>query len=76
MVTKRPLIERSSDILGGTPVFAGTRVSVKTLLDYLEAGESLSDFLEDFPSVDREHARSVLALAKESPLRQSDEKVD
>jgi uncharacterized protein (DUF433 family) len=45
-------------------VFAGTRVPVQTLIDYLEAGDSLDDFLDDFPSVTREHAVAVLELAK------------
>jgi uncharacterized protein (DUF433 family) len=52
-------------ILGGTPVFVGTRVPVKTLLDYLEAGESLTVFLDHFPSVSHEQAVAVLELAKE-----------
>ena len=44
------LIQRSEDILGGTPVFAGTRVPVRTLFDYLEEGETLDEFLDDFPA--------------------------
>ncbi|MBM4072716.1 MAG: DUF433 domain-containing protein [Planctomycetes bacterium] len=52
------------DILGGTPVFVGTRVPIKTLLDYLEAGDSLSEFLEDFPTVSRAQAVAALQLAK------------
>ncbi len=51
-----PLITTSPDRLSGTPVFAKTRVPVQTLVDYLEAGDSLDDFLKDFPSVSREHA--------------------
>ncbi len=54
------LINRSNDILGGTPVFAGTRVPVQTLFDYLEEGDSLDEFLDDFPAVSREHAIKVL----------------
>jgi uncharacterized protein (DUF433 family) len=50
---KNPLIVRSDEILGGTPVFAGTRVPIETLLDYLEAGHTLDEFLEDFPTVSR-----------------------
>ena len=50
--------------LGGTPVFSGTRVPVQTLLDYLEGGDSLDDFLMDFPSVSREHVIAVLEAAK------------
>ena len=45
------LIERNPDILGGTPVFAGTRVPVRALMEHLEAGDRLDDFLEDFPTV-------------------------
>lgn len=63
-----PLITTSPDRLGGTPVFAGTRVPVQTLLDYLEAGHSLDDFLEGFPSVSRERAIAVLELAKAALL--------
>ena len=63
-----PLITTSPDRLGGTHVFAGTRVPVQTLLDYLEAGHSLDDFLEGFPSVSREHAIAVLELAKAALL--------
>ena len=59
------VIHSDPDILGGTPVFIGTRVPVKTLLDYLEAGESLDVFLDHFPSVSREQAVATLELAKE-----------
>lgn len=59
-----PLITSSPDRLGGTPVFAGTRVPVQSLLDYLEAGHPLDHFLDEFPSVSREHAVAVLELAK------------
>jgi uncharacterized protein (DUF433 family) len=51
--------------MGGTPVFAGSRVPVQTLLDYLEAGESIDDFLEGFPSVSREQVITFLEQAKE-----------
>ena len=60
-----PVIHSDPDILGGTPVFVGTRVPVRTLLEYLEAGDSLSDFLDHFPSVRREQAIAALELAKE-----------
>ncbi len=50
------VVHSDPDILGGTPVFVGTRVPVLTLLDYLEAGDSLHEFLDDFPSVTREQA--------------------
>jgi uncharacterized protein (DUF433 family) len=55
-----PLITRDPDLLGGTPVFTGTRVPVHTLLDYLEHNQSLDEFLDDFPSVSRERAIAVL----------------
>lgn len=58
-------ISVSRDVLGGTAVFAGTRVPVQTLLDYLEAGESIDDFLEGFPSVKREQVVSFLELGKD-----------
>jgi uncharacterized protein (DUF433 family) len=54
-----------ADILGGSPVFAGTRVPVRILFEHLEAGDSLSVFLEDFPSVSRELAVKVLEEARE-----------
>ena len=53
------------DVLGGTAVFASTRVPTQTLLDYLEAGESIDDFLVGFPSVKREQLVSILELAKD-----------
>ena len=57
------LIERNPEILGGTPVFAGTRVPVRILMEYLEAGDRLDEFLDDFPTVTREQAVSVLERA-------------
>ena len=54
------IVQVDPDILGGIPVFAGTRVPVKTLYYYLEAGDSLSEFLDDFPSVTREQAIAAL----------------
>lgn len=57
------LIESDPEKLGGTPVFAGTRVPVKTLMDYLENGHSLVEFLDDFPTVTREQAVLVLEAA-------------
>ena len=65
-----PLIQRSDKILGGTPVFAGTRVPVTSLFDYLEEGETLDEFLDDFPAVSKEHAVRVLERVKESLLTQ------
>jgi uncharacterized protein (DUF433 family) len=65
-IPTRPIVIHSNpDILGGTPVFVGTRVPVKTLLDYLEAGDSIYLFLDHFPSVSRIAAVSVLQLAQE-----------
>ena len=57
-------MHRDPDILGGTPVFVGTRVPAKTLFDYLEAGDSLEVFLDEFPSVSREQAVAALELAR------------
>jgi uncharacterized protein (DUF433 family) len=68
MLVPDPLITTSPDRLSGIPIFAGTRVPVQTLVDYLEAGDSLDDFLADFPSVSREHAIAVLELAKSALL--------
>ena len=59
------LIVTSPEILGGTPVFSGTRVPVKNLTDYLEAGDTLDEFLDDFPSVSREQAIAFLERARE-----------
>jgi uncharacterized protein (DUF433 family) len=59
---KQPVISRNHDIMGGTPVFSGTRVPVQTLLDYLEAGDSIGEFLEGFPSVTR---AQVIAFLEE-----------
>ncbi len=63
-MSDQPVIHSNPNILGGTPVFVGTRVPVQTLLDYLEGGESLDTFLDHFPSVGREQAVAVLELAK------------
>ena len=62
---KQPILSRSPDVMGGTPVFSGTRVPVQTLLDYLEAGESMDDFLEGFPSVTRTQVVAFLEQAKD-----------
>lgn len=66
MISTRPnkVISRNKDILGGTPVFNGTRVPVKTLWDYLKAGDSLEVFLDDFPSVKREQAIALIERAQ------------
>lgn len=57
---KSKVISSSPQIMGGTPVFAGTRVPVQTLLDYLEAGESIADFQDGFPTVTREQIHAFL----------------
>jgi uncharacterized protein (DUF433 family) len=66
MLVPSPLITRSPDRLSGAAVFAGTRVPVQTLIEYLGAGDPLDAFLDDFPSVSREHAVAVLELAREA----------
>jgi uncharacterized protein (DUF433 family) len=58
------VVVRDPQILGGTPVFRGTRVPFQALLDYLEGGQTLDEFLDDFPTVTREAAVSALELAK------------
>jgi uncharacterized protein (DUF433 family) len=63
-----PVVSRSPDVMGGTVVFHGTRVTVQTLLDYLEAGESINDLLEGFPSVKREQVIAFLEDAKERAI--------
>jgi uncharacterized protein (DUF433 family) len=68
MSTNPDAIDRSPDVLGGTPVFSGTRVPVRTLIDYLEGGDSLNEFLADFPTVTREQAVAVLGQAREALL--------
>ncbi len=62
----KAVVHRDPDILGGTPVFVGTRVPVRTLFDYLEGGETLDGFLRQFPSVKREQAIAVLDMACDS----------
>ena len=65
------LIIRDNEIMSGTPVFKGTRVPIKNLIDYLEAGDDLDEFLDDFPSVSRDQAIQVLELAKDMLLTQA-----
>jgi uncharacterized protein (DUF433 family) len=64
MSTPEAVIVSSPDILGGTPVFRGTRVPFQTLIEYLEANQPLADFLDDFPTVSREAAIAALEEAK------------
>jgi len=59
------IVQSDPEILGGTPVFAGTRVPIQNLFEYLEAGDPLDQFLDDFPSVSREQAVAVLQAARE-----------
>ena len=63
MLENSPIVSTSLDTMGGTPVFAGTRVPIQTLLDYLKGGESIDDFLDGFPTVNREQ---VIALLEEA----------
>lgn len=65
MTSASPVVHSDPNILGGTPVFVGTRVPMKTLLDYLKAGDSLNEFLDHFPSVSRDQVIAALELAKE-----------
>ncbi|HUF61365.1 MAG TPA: DUF433 domain-containing protein [Verrucomicrobiales bacterium] len=60
-----PVVSCSPDVMGGAPVFSGTRVPVQTLLDYLEGGDSIDEFLEGFPSVSREQVIAFLEQAKD-----------
>jgi uncharacterized protein (DUF433 family) len=62
---KQPVVSCSPDVMGGTAVFHGTRVPVQTLLDYLEAGETIDAFLEGFPTVKREQVIAFLEEAKD-----------
>ena len=66
------IISRDPKVVGGTAVFAGTRVPIKALFDYLEAGDNLKNFLDDFPSVKREQALGLLELPRDN-LTGSDE---
>jgi uncharacterized protein (DUF433 family) len=62
---KQPVVSRSPDVMSGTAVFCGTRVPVQTLLDHLEAGETIDDFLKGFPSVTREQVIAFLEEARD-----------
>lgn len=64
MLQRMPLVVRDPDILGGEPVFAGTRVPIKNLTDYLEGGDTLDTFLDHFPTVRREQAIEFLEAAR------------
>jgi uncharacterized protein (DUF433 family) len=62
---KRSVVSRDPEVMGGTPVFSGTRVPIQTLIEYLEAGDSIDQFLEGFPSVTREQVIAFLEEAKD-----------
>jgi uncharacterized protein (DUF433 family) len=66
MSPRLPVIHSDPEILGGTPVFVGTRVPFRNLIDYLERGHSLDEFLDEFPSVSREQAIAALEAAHEA----------
>jgi uncharacterized protein (DUF433 family) len=68
---KSSVVTSSPDVLGGTPVFAGTRVPIENLLDYLEGGESIEDFLEGFPSVSRDQVITFLEETKARVLAEA-----
>ena len=68
MLTKPPVAHSDPDILSGTPVFVGTRVPVQSLFDYIEGGDTLDEFLRQFPSVKREQAIAALDLARDTLL--------
>jgi uncharacterized protein (DUF433 family) len=65
MTPLETIVQVDPEILGGTPVFRGTRVPVKNLLDYLAAGDTLDQFLDDFPTVKREQAVAALEVARD-----------
>ena len=62
----KPVVHSDPEILGGTAVFTGTRVPVQNLFDYLEAGDRIDDFIDDFPTVTREQVVAVLESAREA----------
>ena len=64
VMAQHKAIQHSKEVLGGTPVFFGTRVPVTTLIDYLEGGDTISDFLEDFPTVKKKQVVEILEEAK------------
>ncbi len=68
MTSKTDVVHSDPDILSGTPVFVGTRVPVQSMFDYLEAGDTLDEFLRQFPSVTRDQAVAALELARDQLL--------
>ena len=67
-MSSQPVVHSDPEILSGTPVFVGTRVPVQSLFDYIEGGETLDEFLHQFPSVTRDQAVAALGLARDSLL--------
>ena len=65
---RKKIISSTPDVMGGTPVFAGTRVPVQTLIDYIEGGDSIDDFVDGFPTVKREQVIAFLEEAKKRML--------
>jgi len=64
MTDRSKVVHSDPEILGGTPVFVGTRVPLQNLIDYLEAGDTIDEFLDSFPSVTREQAIAALEIAR------------
>jgi uncharacterized protein (DUF433 family) len=71
MSTPHPLITVDPEFVSGAPIFTGTRVPIQNLFDYIEDGETLEEFLDDFPNVSREHAIAVLELAKRTAVAEA-----
>ena len=72
MSSTSSIVKIDPEILGGTPCFSGTRVPVRTLIDYIEGGHDLAEFLVDFPDVSREHAIAVLELARQALIGEAE----
>ncbi len=73
MTERNDIVETRNDVLAGTPVFRGTRVPIQTLFDYLRAGDGIDDFLQDFPTVDRNKVFQVLEFSKEALVGETSE---
>ena len=67
-MNRKGVVQSDPEVLGGTPVFVGTRVPVQSLFDYLEGGETVDEFLRQFPSVKREQVLAALEMARDSVL--------
>ena len=70
-ISKSKIVSRTAEVMGGTPVFTGTRVPIQTLMDYLESGESIDDFLQGFPTVSRKQVIGFLEEAKKQFLKKA-----